>query len=52
LSDPAYSQLSILEILHESGFNSKSAFQRFFKRLTGISPREYRRRYCPSTNQE
>jgi AraC-like DNA-binding protein len=52
LGDPAYSQLSILEILHESGFNSKSAFQRFFKRLTGISPREYRRRYCPSTNQE
>lgn len=52
LSDPAYSQLSILEILHESGFNSKSAFQRFFKRLTGISPREYRRRYCPSTVSE
>lgn len=52
LSDPTYSQLSILEILHESGFNSKSAFQRFFKRLTGISPREYRRRYCPSPASE
>lgn len=52
LSDPAYSQLSVLEILYESGFNSKSAFQRFFKRLTGISPREYRRRYCPTTAPE
>lgn len=52
LTDPAYSQLSILEILHESGFNSKSAFQRFFKRLTGMSPREYRRRYCPASIQE
>lgn len=52
LADPAYSQLSILEILYESGFNSKSAFQRFFKRLTGISPREYRRRYCPNTTPE
>jgi AraC-like DNA-binding protein len=43
LSDPAYDSLSILEILHESGFNSKSAFQRFFKRLTGESPRAFRK---------
>jgi AraC-like DNA-binding protein len=48
LGDPAYNQLSILEILHESGFNSKSAFQRFFKRLTGIAPREYRKLYNSS----
>jgi len=43
LADPAYDSLSILEILHESGFNSKSAFQRFFKRLTGVSPRAFRK---------
>lgn len=43
LADPAYDSLSILEILHESGFNSKSAFQRFFKRLTGVSPRVFRK---------
>jgi len=43
LADPAYDSLSILEILHESGFNSKSAFQRFFKRLTGESPRAFRK---------
>lgn len=43
LADPAYDSLSILEILNESGFNSKSAFQRFFKRLTGVSPRVFRK---------
>lgn len=43
LADSAYDSLSILEILHESGFNSKSAFQRFFKRLTGVSPRAFRK---------
>ncbi len=43
LADRAYEKLSILDILHESGFNSKSAFQRFFKRLTGLTPREFRK---------
>lgn len=43
LADPAYDSLSILEILNESGFNSKSAFQRFFKRLTDVSPRAFRK---------
>mgnify|MGYP003575508170 CR=1 FL=1 len=43
LADPAYDSLSIQEVLHESGFNSTSAFQRFFKRLTGVSPRVYRK---------
>lgn len=43
LSDRAYDKLSILDILHESGFNSKSAFQRFFKRITGLTPREFRK---------
>lgn len=48
LADPAYDGLSILEILNESGFNSKSAFQRFFKRLTGVSPRDFRKNRATS----
>ncbi|VUD66734.1 HTH-type transcriptional activator Btr [Thalassocella blandensis] len=44
LSDEQYLDMSIMEILMESGFNSKSSFQRFFKRLTGESPSEYRKR--------
>jgi AraC-like DNA-binding protein len=43
LADEKYKDMTIMEILLESGFNSKSAFQRFFKRLTGTSPTEFRR---------
>jgi len=39
-SDPG---VTILEILYESGFNSKSSFNKEFKKLTGITPTEYRK---------
>lgn len=44
LLDPQSEQLTILDILFQSGFNSQSAFQRFFKRFVGVAPSEYRRR--------
>ena len=43
LSSPEFANVSILDIIYKSGFNSQSAFQRFFKRLVGTTPREYRR---------
>lgn len=36
-------QESILDIVFQSGFNSQSAFHRFFKRLEGITPSQYRK---------
>ncbi|WP_062057623.1 helix-turn-helix domain-containing protein [Cellvibrio sp. OA-2007] len=43
LLDPQYAQMTILDILLESGFNSKSSFHRFFKRYTGMSAAEFRK---------
>ncbi|PUA27881.1 MAG: AraC family transcriptional regulator [Cellvibrio sp. 79] len=35
--------MTILDILLESGFNSKSSFHRFFKRYTGMSAADFRK---------
>ena len=43
LVDPTCQELTVLDIVFQSGFNSQSAFQRFFKRLVGVSPSEYRK---------
>ena len=43
LADPKFSDKTILDILFEAGFNSKSAFHRFFKRYVGMSAAEYRK---------
>ena len=43
LTDPAMEDVSILDIIYKSGFNSQSSFQRIFKRATGCTPSEYRR---------
>lgn len=43
LQDPANAERTILEILLESGFNSKSSFHRFFKRYTGMSAADFRK---------
>jgi AraC-like DNA-binding protein len=43
LLDPTFADTTILDILLESGFNSKSAFHRFFKRYVGMSAADYRK---------
>ena len=43
LLDPALADTTILDILLESGFNSKSSFHRFFKRYTGMSAADFRK---------
>jgi AraC-like DNA-binding protein len=43
LRDPNFNHKTILDILLESGFNSKSSFHRFFKRYTGMTAAEFRK---------
>ena len=42
MQDPAYDHITLLGIAYESGFNSKSTFNRIFKQMTGKSPVEYK----------
>jgi AraC-like DNA-binding protein len=43
LVNPAYNHFSVLGIGLESGFNSKTSFNRIFKEETGLTPTEYRK---------
>lgn len=43
LASPEYKDETILEVIFKSGFNSPSAFHRFFKRMVGMTPTEYRK---------
>jgi AraC-like DNA-binding protein len=44
---PEFKDETILEIIYKSGFNSPSAFHRFFKRMVGITPTEFRNQALP-----
>jgi AraC-like DNA-binding protein len=44
LADSKHNKLTVLEILYQVGFNSKSAFNNQFKLFTNLTPLEYRSR--------
>lgn len=43
LANPDFDHLSLLGIAFECGFNTKSAFNRVFKKFTGSTPGEYKK---------
>jgi putative ABC transport system permease protein len=55
MRDKAYDHLTLLGIAFESGFNSKTTFNRAFKQMTGHSPAAYKIKYLkerPNYNLE
>ena len=47
ISSKQHANWSFVAIAFESGFNSKTAFNVFFKKYTGQTPSEYRRSHLP-----
>lgn len=45
--DPANSHFTLLGIAYESGFNSKSVFNDFFKKSTGMTPKQWVKQQQP-----
>ena len=45
LNSGQYDNLTLLGIAYESGFKSKTSFNRIFKKETGLSPSEYKKKY-------
>jgi AraC-like DNA-binding protein len=45
LTDPDSNQYKIISLAYDSGFNSKSTFYNFFKKVEGVTPAEYRQKY-------
>jgi AraC-like DNA-binding protein len=41
LQTPAYQNFTLLAIAYEAGFNSKSTFNRAFRKVTGKNPKDY-----------
>jgi AraC-like DNA-binding protein len=48
LADPMQNQMTIEDLADEVGYNSKSAFNRSFKKIEGMTPSEFREKHSRS----
>jgi AraC-like DNA-binding protein len=46
--NPKNHHISLIGLAYESGFNSKTVFNTVFKKLTGMTPKEYQKKSGPS----
>jgi AraC-like DNA-binding protein len=47
LANPADPKITVLEVLYQVGFNSKSSFNTLFKKYTGLTPSEFKNKNAP-----
>ena len=47
LTNPKDKKITILEVLYEVGFNSKSSFNTLFKKYTGLTPSDFKKKNLP-----
>jgi AraC-like DNA-binding protein len=45
LNDAKHQQYKILSIAYQAGFNSKTVFNSVFKKMTGVTPSQYRKTF-------
>lgn len=45
LTNPDDQKITVLEVLYEVGFNSKSSFNTLFKKHTGLTPSEFKKKH-------
>jgi YesN/AraC family two-component response regulator len=48
LTNPVDKKITVLEVLYEVGFNSKSSFNTLFKKYTGLTPSEFKKQHRQS----
>ncbi|HNP23950.1 MAG TPA: AraC family transcriptional regulator [Panacibacter sp.] len=46
LTKPKDKKITVLEVMYDVGFNSKSSFNTLFKKYTGITPTEFRKQHA------